>query len=232
MAYNQKSLDYIDLVSANIDTTGDSDGRRFEYAIGDRIFENKIEWVKEDEIIILWNDITDLRRSKDRAKFMAYHDHLTALPNRRYFKEVVNKALNHEHLHFSLAFIDLDGFKTINDTAGHDIGDQVLIEVAHRITGVLSEDDFVARMGGDEFAILFNHTPDREALEEKIQGIKDAVCTPHTIDNRSYQISLSMGISQCPQNGKDYFTLLKKADIAMYNVKYTGKGNHKFYREN
>lgn len=235
--------EYIELVKQHLKNMQDHESAQFEYEIGDHIFENKIEWVTKPnttntdphsfsygEIIILWHDITELRRSENQAKFMALHDHLTALPNRRYFKNIVKALIDEEASLFYLVFIDLDGFKSINDTAGHDIGDQVLIEISRRLKTNLTENEFPARMGGDEFAILYKAIKSKKEMIEKIQQLTERVSVPYTIHGHTYNISLSIGISEYPSDGTDYFTLLKKADIAMYDVKDTGKGNHKFYK--
>lgn len=234
--------EYINLVKQHLEDMHNAESARFEYEIGEHIFENIIEWVTKPnkcnthkssfsygEIIILWHDITELRQSENQAKFMALHDHLTALPNRRYFKNIVKTLIDEQPSLFYLIFIDLDGFKTINDTAGHDIGDQVLIEISRRLKATLTENEFPARMGGDEFAILFKKIDSKEQMTEKIQNLTERVSVPYSIQGHTYNISLSIGISQYPSDGTDYFTLLKKADIAMYDVKYAGKGNYKFY---
>lgn len=239
-----KSLDnfmpseYIKRIDAELRNMNSGESSRFEYKIGKHIFENKIEWIKAStdaspltgEAIILWNDITELRHSEDRARFMAYHDHLTTLPNRHYFKDEVTKALESLTQPLYLAFIDLDGFKNVNDTAGHDIGDELLSEVANRLTLALDKKHFAARMGGDEFAVLFKNIEDENILEESIKQIKSEIVKPYKINNQFFNIGMSIGISKAPRDGRDYITLLKKADIAMYKVKYSGKGNHQYYK--
>ena len=234
--------DYISLISNHLRDIQKGQSSRFEYKFGDRIFENKIEWICDhvddtsldkpsgpSEVIILWNDITELRRSEDNARFMAYHDHLTGLPNRHYFKETVESCLKDCNEPLYLAFLDLDGFKNINDTAGHDVGDELLVEVARRLAGTLSNKSFAARMGGDEFAILFKDVHSQKELEGILSQVKNDVCRPYHIEDHEFNIGVSIGISKSPDDGNDYVTLLKKADIAMYNVKYSGKGNHKYY---
>ncbi len=219
---------YIDLVSDHLSHLIPGESSRFEYTVNNHIFENKIEWA-QDELIILWNDITELRESEDKAKFMAYHDNLTELPNRRFFKETVVNLINTSTAPLYLAFIDLDGFKNVNDTAGHDIGDELLIEIAHRLTNLLGQEHVIARMGGDEFAVLFKNIQSISELELLIERVKLSLSKTYTINGSDFTIGISMGISKCPEDGHDYITLMKKADIALYAVKYSGKGTHKFY---
>lgn len=233
--------DYLRLVKNHLENMAPIESSRFEYTYKDRIFENKIEWVNtaaqhqqnndtiDGEVIILWNDITELRQSEDRARFMAYHDHLTELPNRRYFKETIKVALENSSETLYLAFIDLDGFKCVNDSAGHDIGDELLIAVAHTLSSTLGGRHFVARMGGDEFAVLFKDLKSKEDLEILLDQLKKDICKEYDIKGNTFTIGMSIGISQSQKDGNDYVTLLKKADIALYDVKYSGKGTHKYY---
>lgn len=235
--------DYIDIVKAQLNKMTAGESCRFEYKIANRIFENKLEWLVNpldnqlneyinDDIIIMWNDITELRQSEDKAKFMAYHDYLSKLPNRRSFKEMTERYLDNSNNPLYLAFIDLDGFKIINDNYGHDIGDELLVQVARRFNSSITSDDFVARMGGDEFAILFRNIKSKENFDIKINKIKNEVCKKYTIENHTFTIGLSIGISVFPTDGDNYVSLLKKADIAMYKVKYAGKNNHIYYDSN
>lgn len=232
--------EYIKLISQQLDQIDEGQSSRFEYKFGDRIFENKLEWIHgnfgEDnesstsgELIILWNDISELRQSEDKARFMAYHDHLTSLPNRRYFKDMVTDTLNSSDDAFYLAFIDLDGFKNVNDSAGHDIGDELLVAVSNRLTKALGKNCIAARMGGDEFAVLFKDIRSRNLLEKALTRIKTDLSKPYTLKEHKFIIGMSIGISQSPVDGNDYVTLLKKADIAMYRVKDAGKGDHQYY---
>ena len=235
--------EYIDLIRNNLNKIKKGQSGRFEYKFGERIFENKMEWICDysdnktndsssdpSEAIILWNDITELRRSEDKARFMAHHDHLTGLPNRHYFKETVESYLKDCNGTLYLAFVDLDGFKNINDAAGHNVGDELLVEVTHRLAGALGGKDFAARMGGDEFAVIFKDVNSPKELEFILGRIKSSICKPYHIEGQKFNIGVSIGISKSPDDGSDYITLLKKADIAMYNVKYSGKGNHKYYK--
>lgn len=232
---------YLTLVKNHLEQMDTLMSSRFEYTYKDRIFENKIEWVNanvqhqqnndsiDGEVIILWNDITELRQSEDKARFMAYHDHLTELPNRLYFKETMEFALEHASKPLYLAFIDLDGFKRVNDSAGHDIGDELLIAVAHTLSHTLGGRHLVARMGGDEFAVLFTELDSKEDLEKLLKQLNKDICKEYYINGNSYTIGMSIGISESQKDGNDYITLLKKADIALYDVKYSGKGTHKYY---
>ncbi|MCP3901699.1 MAG: GGDEF domain-containing protein [Desulfobacteraceae bacterium] len=160
----------------------------------------------------------------------ANYDKLTSLPNRSMFMDQLNHVLKQSIRYerkFALLFIDLDGFKAVNDTLGHDAGDDVLIEVAKRLKGCVRDSDIVARLGGDEFTIIFtkiNSLNDAKSGAEKI--IKN-LSDPLIIKGHDTQIGASIGISTYPENGSDIELLLKKADDAMYGVKKEGKNNYK-----
>lgn len=232
--------DYILKIKAELENIKNGQSGRFEYSIANHIFENKVELlisdmdefsldVEKHDIIILWNDITEIRKSEDRSKFMAYHDYLTMLPNRRHFQEVTEKAIEGSATSFYLAFIDLDKFKDVNDKDGHDIGDELLIKVAKRLKNSIRSSDFAARMGGDEFAVLFENVNSKSEFEDLVKRLKDHVTKPYHINGNIFNIGLSIGISRYPEDGNDYITLLKKADIALYEVKFSNKGSHKYY---
>jgi diguanylate cyclase (GGDEF)-like protein len=169
-----------------------------------------------------------------RVEYLAYHDGLTALPNRSLFNKLLNQAISHAQRHgrqLAVAFIDLDRFKQINDTMGHDAGDELLKEVASRLKGCLRYSDAVARLGGDEFVVLLT-----ELLEEKYaavvaQKIITAIAKPFVLRGQEFRVSASIGISTYPTDGLDEQTLTKNADIAMYQAKEDGKNQFQFYSE-
>lgn len=229
--------DYLDVAWEAIESAFAGDSKYFEYRKNNKIYNNMVTPVsgsslsENKEIIIFANDVTRLRNSEERAKHMAYHDSLTLLPNRHYFKETIEDFIGSKEASFTICFIDLDGFKNVNDTSGHDMGDELLKEVAHRIKKHLSDDDFAARMGGDEFAIIYKGILDREIIASKLIALKNILSEEYIIKEHYFKISASIGVSQYPVDGLDYTTLLKKADIALYDVKYSGKNNFAFYME-
>lgn len=171
--------------------------------------------------------------AKERINFMAYHDALTKLPNRRYFKEKLEEVLNDyksTSKQFSIMFIDLDRFKLINDTLGHNIGDLFLKEVAKRLRKSLGEEYIVSRQGGDEFTILIvdsNEDKVRQTGKQIIETLKE----PFLIENTELFITPSIGISNYPADGTNTTELMKKADMAMYQAKKTGGNSCKLFNE-
>ncbi|WP_100374497.1 sensor domain-containing diguanylate cyclase [Bacillus sp. FJAT-45037] len=176
-------------------------------------------------------DITVRKNLEFELKQMAYHDELTDLPNRKSLDRQIEKALarskRHDH-NFSIMFIDLDDFKVVNDTMGHDAGDTLLKEVVSRLNESIREEDLVARIGGDEFIVLFEETSKGE-IEEIARRILEYVSKPYNINEKEANISLSIGISMFPDDGEDKDTLIEHADTAMYFSKYNGKNCYKLY---
>lgn len=176
-------------------------------------------------------DITERRCMEEEIKYMAYHDILTELPNRvqfnDYFLRTLSEAKN-EKQQMAILFIDLDKFKNINDTLGHDIGDLLLKETAKRLKASLRETDFVCRVGGDEFIILLNNITNNE-VNKLAQRIVDAFKDEFVLRGNTLCVTPSIGISIYPNHGHDIETLIKKADDAMYLAKKKGKNNYQFY---
>ncbi len=165
---------------------------------------------------------------------LANHDPLTGLPNRTYFQDFVNHSLSHaqrQKQQLYLLFIDLDRFKKINDSQGHEIGDAVLKIVALRLDNLLRADDFVARLGGDEFAVLYSHPTINKAASNLAKKIIKIISEPFEIDDRSYSIGASIGISVYPDDTDDANTLLRQADLAMYQAKSKQSGFEYFSEE-
>ncbi len=173
-------------------------------------------------LIAYLTDITERKQAEERIHHLAYYDALTNLPNRTLMTKLVDQALTVSHrnkLHGCVLFIDLNRFKLINDTLGRQAGDQLLHEVAHRFRRVLREQDVVARLSGDEFAVaLFEITQHYEA-SMVAQKLLAALAEPFLIDGNDLRVGASIGISVYPQDGTDAETLLRLADIAMYRAK-------------
>ncbi|HSH72074.1 MAG TPA: EAL domain-containing protein [Methylophilaceae bacterium] len=177
-------------------------------------------------------DITEAKRSQNRLHELVNHDALTGLPNRRLLNELLEHAIKRaerEEHEIALLFVDLDRFKAINDTLGHQVGDKLLYEVSRRISRAMRESDVVARLGGDEFLVVMDELGDKEDAALVAQKIIHALQIEFSIDGREIFIGASVGISIYPKDGPDVNSLIKAADIAMYQVKNRGKNNHCFY---
>jgi diguanylate cyclase (GGDEF)-like protein len=178
--------------------------------------------------------LTERRYSEMRLDMLANHDPLTGLPNRSYFQDFLGHALaraQRENLQVSLLFIDLDRFKHINDSQGHEVGDQVLRVVANRLDEQLRADDFVARLGGDEFAVILMHPPASRAASRVTRKLLKALAESFKLERRRYAIGASIGISVYPDDGLDANTLLRQADLAMYQAKQRRSGFEYFSDE-
>ncbi|MDP9782042.1 putative bifunctional diguanylate cyclase/phosphodiesterase [Pseudomonas fluorescens] len=170
----------------------------------------------------------------ERVEYLAYHDGLTSLPNRSLFSKMLSQSISEAsryHRQLAVLFLDLDRFKHINDTLGHDAGDQLLQEVAQRITACLRASDTVARLGGDEFVILLPELSEDKYVAITAQKVLSTIARPFNLQDHEFRVTASIGISVFPQDGLDEQTLKKNADIAMYQAKQQGKNNFQFYSE-
>lgn len=176
-------------------------------------------------------DITENKKNEEKIQFLAYHDPLTGLANRLYFGESLKKAVTEAALlneMFAVMFIDLDRFKEVNDTLGHDTGDELLISVANRITGCLNSEDLVSRQGGDEFTLIMRHISGAEAVAQTAEKILASLKQAHSINGNEIFSPPSIGIAIYPLDALTPMDLMKKADKAMYEVKANGKGHFQF----
>ena len=170
--------------------------------------------------------------NSERAEYLAYHDGLTGLPNRSMFSKLLNQGIAEARRYersLAVAFLDLDRFKQINDSLGHEAGDQLLQEVAARLRGCVRESDTVARLGGDEFVVLLPELGRRADAGLVAGNILAAVAQPFTLMGQEFRVTVSIGISSYPEDGLDELTLTKNADIAMYQAKEAGKNSFQFY---
>lgn len=177
-------------------------------------------------------DITERKIAEEIIRHAALHDPLTGLPNRNYFQVLFAKELAYAKLcadELTVAFLDLDDFKIINDTWGHITGDRVLCEVAERLKGILCESDIVSRIGGDEFAIVFPHVGDNEEIEKIGVNIQEILKQDIDLQNVPVQIHASIGFCVFPRDADNIEDLLKKADRAMYMAKDNNKNNYCLY---
>ncbi|KAF0154257.1 MAG: PAS/PAC sensor-containing diguanylate cyclase/phosphodiesterase [Syntrophaceae bacterium] len=178
------------------------------------------------------HDITERKLAEERIQYLATYDGLTGLPNRILFSQLLNHAIQSARRHkgvFAVFFIDLDRFKIINDTLGHDAGDRLLQEMSVRFKQSLRELDTVARLGGDEFVVLIEEIGDVSYVATVAQKILSAAIRPMTILGEECRVTASIGISIYPKDGEDEQTLMKNADVAMYYAKEEGKNNFKLY---
>lgn len=174
-------------------------------------------------------DITDRKAAEDETRRVAQHDSLTGLPNRALFYEYVDHllpAMRRGHSHAAVLFVDLDRFKPINDTYGHDVGDFVLKEVARRMTGSLRGEDMVGRLGGDEFVTVLAHIHGEEDAASIAHHVLDRLAQPYKTNGVELNVSPSIGISLFPRDGDTVDELIKHADAAMYAAKQSGRSNH------
>jgi len=176
--------------------------------------------------------LEDPREQASRAlAFHAYHDTLTGLPNRAYLMRELEKALGAPNVALAVMFIDLDGFKSINDTLGHEAGDTFLRAVASSLRSSVRERDTVSRFGGDEFVVIVQAYGGMENLVRVCRKVLDLVSKPVNVSGQFVAVSPSIGVAVAPQDGMVAETLLRNADAAMYAVKETGKADFRFYEE-
>jgi diguanylate cyclase (GGDEF)-like protein/PAS domain S-box-containing protein len=183
-------------------------------------------------VVIVVRDVTERTYAEEQIKHLAYHDALTGLPNRLLFKDRLTVALSHaqrEHTRLAVLFLDLDRFKVINDSLGHNIGDQLLQAVAARVQACVRDSDTVARLGGDEFTIMIPGLVRSEDAAPVAQKILEAVRYPFHLEGREFYITTSIGISLYPEDGMDAETLIKNADTAMYQAKEQGRDNYQLF---
>ncbi len=177
-------------------------------------------------------DITERKQAEARVLHIAHYDELTGLPNRSMFHQRVGHALaqaRRSAKELAILFIDLDHFKKINDTLGHEAGDRALKLIAERVRGCLRESDTVGRLGGDEFVVLIEELPRSESVAEVATKILTAVARPFPLDAGEYHLTASIGISTYPGDSEDMQGLMKNADISMYRAKEQGRNNYQFY---
>jgi diguanylate cyclase (GGDEF)-like protein/PAS domain S-box-containing protein len=183
-------------------------------------------------MVCVVRDITERTYAEEQIKHLAYHDALTGLPNRLLFKDRLTVALSHaqrDNTRLAVLFLDLDRFKVINDSLGHNIGDQLLQAVAARVQSCVRESDTVARLGGDEFTLLLPALARSDDAAPVAQKLLEAVRYPFHLEGREFFITTSIGISLYPEDGLDAEALIKNADTAMYQAKEQGRDNYQLF---
>ena len=171
-------------------------------------------------------------KADERIEYLASHDGLTKLPNREMFNELLRHAIEAARRcqwRFALLFIDLDRFKVINDSLGHDAGDMLLVEIASRLRGALRASDVVARLGGDEFVVILEQASERDDIERIARNLLDVLSQPLQLSGHECHTTASIGIAMYPSDGGDVQALTKNADMAMYLAKEDGKNGFRFF---
>jgi diguanylate cyclase (GGDEF)-like protein len=172
------------------------------------------------------------RRADDRVHHIAFHDDLTSLPNRLMLTQRLDQALSRHRrasMRLAILYMNLDRFKVINDSLGHEAGDVLLRQVAERLRAQSREGDTVARVGGDEFVVLMENCWNSADVSACAQRLVEQLSVPYLLDQKDCHVTLSIGISTFPADGSDSQSLLKAADVAMYRAKETGRNNYQFY---
>jgi diguanylate cyclase (GGDEF)-like protein/PAS domain S-box-containing protein len=182
--------------------------------------------------VMVFTDVSRFKQDEARLEFLAHHDALTGLPNRALFRDRCQEAVlraRRRETRLGLMFIDLDHFKQINDSLGHDVGDLLLQSVTERLRECIRESDTVARLGGDEFTILLDELQESQDAAPIAEKLLAAIARPFAVGGHELFISASVGISFYPSDGDDVQTLLKNADAAMYRAKALGRNTYQFF---
>lgn len=183
--------------------------------------------------ILIFRDITEQKQAEEQMRHLAYYDDMTGLPNRRMFKEMLEEAILSAKGHqnrVAVLYVDVDGFKLVNDCFGYDYGDMLLHQVASRFTSCVSEQDFIARTEGDEFAFYYTDVKSHEEVWAHAEAILKTLDQPFILEQYELHIKASIGISMLVQD-EDASTLMKSANIALTRAKEEGKGEVRFFNE-
>ncbi|MDR7002754.1 diguanylate cyclase (GGDEF)-like protein/PAS domain S-box-containing protein [Neobacillus niacini] len=183
--------------------------------------------------VMVFRDLFEIKKYEEQIRYYAFHDTLTELPNRRLFYEKITTAMANSQRNsqpMALLFIDLDHFKFINDSLGHDIGDLLIKEVSSRLVACVREKDIVTRLGGDEFTIILENIS-KEELEQIAKRVIQSLSASYMLKGNELFITPSIGISTAPEDGTDVDTMIKNADTAMYYVKMNGKNNYFYFNK-
>ncbi len=182
--------------------------------------------------VLVFRDITHIKSTEDRMAYLAQFDPLTGLPNRFQFRQRLDRAMAGARTggrRLAVLFLDFDKFKEINDTLGHDLGDELLTAIARRLTDSLGPSIAVSRLGGDEFTVIVEDAEQRAAVAAVAERVQRALADPFPLAGNAYSLSASVGIVLFPDDSDDSDDLLRKADMAMYHAKEQGRNNIQFY---
>jgi diguanylate cyclase (GGDEF)-like protein/PAS domain S-box-containing protein len=189
------------------------------------------EWIIIGNSVIA-RDVTERRKMEETIKYLAHHDTLTTLPNRQFFMEFLTQGLARARRNgnkLALLFLDINGFKQVNDTYGHSCGDTLLKEVARRLKDSIRESDTVARLGGDEFTVMMPDLMQTDDVHIVLKKIQEVFESPFMLDGVAVYSATSIGVSIFPDDGESSEVIMKKADKAMYEMKESGRNSFRFY---
>ncbi len=178
------------------------------------------------------HDIEERKQYESQLEYQAQHDALTGLPNRNLLADRINQVINRVQRHDSLVgvvFLDLDNFKVINDSLGHEVGDQIIKAVSERLVSAVREGDTVARYGGDEFVVVLDDMVQEKNVADITRKLMAEMTAPFNIDGRDIIVTVSLGVAIYPRDGEDQATLLRNADTALYRAKEAGRNTFQFY---
>lgn len=229
--YRNDDLELLNFVSQHVAVAIDRKRSADEIQRVNQFLEKKVTERTEE----LVSEIERRKKIEARLFHDAHHDSLTGLPNRALFTERLQQAVAHkrrhpEH-HFAILFLDLDRFKNINDTLGHSAGDEFLLDVAHRISECVRENDMVARLGGDEFVVLLDTMTSIEDAKDVAKRMIRSLSEPFLLNGQEHYSGASVGIALCRENGDSVERLLRDADAAMYQAKMQGRGRYVLFDE-
>ena len=252
LLHTKDDREVLDWVTAQVEDS-DAFGKRVKHLYGHRSEKSRDEFALKNGIIFdrytaplvdsrgqyrgrIWyfRDITDRKVAEQRVQYLAYYDDLTGLPNRALLQDRLAKAVadaRRQKHKVALLFLDLDGFKDINDSLGHSVGDLLLQGVAERLKKWGREQDTIARLGGDEFLVMLTHVRDVPDAAVATERLMDVINGAFVIQGRNLNVSCSIGVSIFPEHGVDGETLIKNADAAMYSAKQSGRNNFRFFTE-
>jgi diguanylate cyclase (GGDEF)-like protein/PAS domain S-box-containing protein len=205
----------------------------FEYGIERRVTTIRDQDGTVTGTVVAFHDVSAAQAKSLEMSHLAQHDTLTDLPNRVVFNDRLTQAIalaERQSKQLAVMFVDLDHFKKINDSLGHDVGDKLLQSVAGRLIACVRRSDTVSRLGGDEFVVLLAQVEHAEDAAYSARKILRALTAPHVIDSKSLDINVSIGVSTYPRDGQDAEGLMNRADNAMYEAKEHGRNNYQFFR--
>ena len=229
-AYLKQSLQYAGIPVIFISVSDDVDTKVAAFNCGGIDYVTKPYRVAEIKARV--HAHLQMKQARDRLGYQAGHDPLTGLPNRSLLADRLQQALSFAERYggqVAVAYIDLDKFKTVNDRFGHKAGDQLLVEVAHRLQSCVRDSDTIARIGGDEFVLVLYDQESENVSAHTMQRILDSVAEPIQVDGVMLKPGCSIGFACYPRDGRDVDTLLRNADAAMYRAKKLGRNNFQFY---
>ena len=210
----------------------DHHGQVFVSLDGERTLALSRRLMADGGSVVILEDVTERKAAQERIAHLARYDELTGLPNRNHFRERINEMLEivrKRGNQIALHLIDIDRFKSVNDTLGHPIGDKLLKEVSRRLGSIVRTGDMIARFGGDEFVILQSTPSRRQDSGRLARRLVKALAVPFDVDGHRIDIGASIGIAVAPQDGVDADELIKNADMALYAAKGNGGGEHRFF---